>query len=235
MEPRSPSETLDISKALTFLFEDPDWVPKVAVGSLFALLTPALVGWVFLLGYAVLIARKRMLGDGDRLPEWDDLQEIAIDGLKSVAIWVAYKLPVAILGVLMVFAFAGSMLWLDQNAVRDEVFFYGMPVFILGAVVMMLLGLAIYIYVPAAYVRYIRTGKLSGAFDVFENVQLIRDYASMYTLAVLTIWLAMMIAQLGIFALCIGIFPALFWSSCVFGYVVGELARAAGGPIESTD
>ena len=30
---------IDLSRTLTFFFEDPDWVPKLLVGTLFALLT----------------------------------------------------------------------------------------------------------------------------------------------------------------------------------------------------
>ena len=30
---------------------------------------------------------------------------------------------------------------------------------------------------------------------------------------------------LGVFVLCIGFFPAAFWSLCVLGYVLGDLAR----------
>ena len=51
---------IDVAKALTFFFEDPNWVPKLLVGSLFALLTPFLIGTVFMAGYAVLLAKHTM-------------------------------------------------------------------------------------------------------------------------------------------------------------------------------
>ena len=66
-----------------------------------------------------------------------------------------------------------------------------------------------------------------------ENIAFIRDHSAPYLTALLAILLASFIAQFGFIVFCIGIFPAMFWSACVMGYVVGELARLAGGA--STD
>ena len=92
--PSAPENTsaarLDLSRTLTFFFEDPDWVQKLLVGSLFALLSPVLIGTVFIAGYAVALARNTMRGATPLLPEWDDLQAIFIDGLKGVAISLAH-------------------------------------------------------------------------------------------------------------------------------------------------
>jgi hypothetical protein len=49
-------------------------------------------------------------------------------------------------------------------------------------------------------------------------------------MALLAILLAALIAQLGFLVFCIGVFPATFWSTCVMGYVIGELARLDDPP-----
>ncbi len=228
--PKRSAEALDLSRTLTFFFEDPDWVQKLLVGSLFALLSPFLIGTVFIAGYAVALARNTMRGATPLLPEWDDLKEIFIDGLKGVAISLAHKLPVLILIFLTFLAlFGGIFLHRGERAVPEEFLFFGLPVLLAGWLVVFLLSFAILLYVPAAFVRFIRTNRLGAAFDVIENIAFIRDHSADYLTALLAILLASFIAQFGFIVFCIGIFPAFFWSACVMGYVIGELARLAGG------
>jgi hypothetical protein len=67
------------------------------------------------------------------------------------------------------------------------------------------------------------------AFDVLANVDFIRTHLTRYALGLVAIVLAGLVSQLGFFVFCIGIFPASFWSMCVMGYVVGELAKLDPG------
>lgn len=236
--PSAPKNTdaagLDLSRTLTFFFEDPNWVQKLLVGSLFALFSPVLIGTVFIAGYAVALARNTMRGATPLLPEWDDLQAIFIDGLKGVAISLAHKLPVLILILMTCLAlFGGIFLHSGDRALPEEFLYFGLPALLAGWLVVFVLSFAILVYVPAAFVRFVRTHRLGAAFDVMENIAFIRNHSADYLTALLAILLASFIAQFGFIVLCIGIFPAMFWSACVMGYVVGDLARIAGG--ESAD
>ena len=225
------SRGLDLSRTLTFFFEDPNWVPKLFVGSLFAFLTPFLIGSVFMMGYAVLLAKHTMSGKSPVLPEWDDLRGIFIDGLKGLAISLAHKLPVFILTIVLLLALFGSaLLQQEGGSIRDQLMYYGLPALFGGWLLVFLLGLAILFYVPAAFVRFIQTDRLGAAFDVMDNVTFIREHSAAYLMGLLAIILAGFIAQFGFLVFCIGVFPAAFWSTCVAGYVVGELARLGGGP-----
>ena len=232
--PKHAAEGLELSRTLTFFFEDPDWVQKLLIGSLFALLSPFLIGTVFIAGYAVALARNTMRGATPLLPEWDDLQAIFIDGLKGVAISLAHKLPVFILIFMTCLAlFGGIFLHSGERAVPEDFLYFGLPALLAGWFVVFVLSFAILVYVPAAFVRFVQTDRLGAAFDVMENVAFIRNNSAAYLTALLAILLASFIAQFGFIVLCIGIFPAIFWSACVMGYVIGELARLAGGA--STD
>jgi hypothetical protein len=74
-------------------------------------------------------------------------------------------------------------------------------------------------------VRFIQTDRLSAAFEILDNLAFIRTHRSAYVSALVAIALAGLIGQLGVVVFCIGVFPAMFWSACVMGHVVGELAR----------
>jgi len=240
MSSASPSDTesasqLDLARTLSFFFEDPNWIHKLLVGSLFAFLAPALVGTVFIVGYSVHLARqtmKRSTGAPGGLPEWDDLQGIFVDGLKGVAISLAHKIPLFLFGMLMLFALFGGVLLERQGGgdFSETLLGYGLPLLFSGWVLIFLLSLLILGYVPAAFVRFIQTDRLAAAFDVADNIEFIRDNSANYVIALLGILLAVIIGQLGIVLFCVGVFPTTFWSVCTMGYVCGELARLDVSP-----
>jgi hypothetical protein len=103
--------------------------------------------------------------------------------------------------------------------------FVGLPALFGGFLVVFLLSLLILLYLPAALVRFVQTDSVPKAFDFAANVDFIRSHLGTYVLGVLAILVAAFIAQFGVLLLCVGIFPAVFWSICVMGYVVGELAK----------
>jgi hypothetical protein len=225
-EPAPPLIPFDITRAFTFFFEDPQWIPKLAVGTLFAFLSPFVIGAILVIGYAVVLARRVREDRVPRLPEWDDFQEIFLDGLRGTAVSLAHKLPLLLLGVLVLLAIAGGF-YLGREA--EEFMFLGLPALFGGFVLVFVLGLAVLVYLPAAMVRLVQTDRVVAAFDVQANVDFIRSHLSSYALALLAIVIAGLVAQLGLFVFCIGIFPASFWSTCVMGYVIGELAKLDEG------
>ena len=221
---------IDLSRTLTFFFDDPDWVPKLLVGTLFALLSPFVIGTVFVAGYAVAVAQHTMRQRSPLLPEWDDLPGIFIEGLKGLAISLTHKLPVILLSTLMILALVGGALFQREGGSLPEgLIYYGLPAILGGWFLVFVLSLAVLFYVPAAFVRFIQTDRLSAAFEVTDNVAFIREQGSTYLTGILAIVIAGFIGQLGIIVFCIGAFPAMFWSACVMGYVIGELARIGGG------
>lgn len=220
------SSRLDLSRILTFFFEDPNWVPKLLVGSLFAFLSPLLIGTVFVVGYAVVLAKRTMAGQDSPLPEWDDLSGLFLDGLKGMAISLAYKIPILVLSIIMILAmFGGVFLHGESGTIPSGMMTYGLPIIFGGWLFVFVLTLAILIYLPAAFVRFVQTDRLGAAFEVMENIAFIREHQSSYLMALIGISVVTFIAQFGLFVFCIGIFPAAFWSACAMGYVVGELAR----------
>lgn len=227
---RSPSSDpeLDLSRAFTFFLEDPNWVPKLLVGTLFALLCPFVIGAVFLAGYVVILAKQTMGGRTPVLPEWDDLSEILVDGLKAMAISITHKLPLLVLALLLFLAIAGGGLLVQDQTLSEDLLVYGVPAIFGGWFLLFVVFVATLAYVPAAFTRFVQSDRLGAAFEVTENFAFIREHASTYLSALLAIVLAGFIGQLGIVVFCIGVFPAMVWSAWVMGYVIGELARLDG-------
>ncbi len=226
----------DVARAFTFFFDDPAWIPKLAVGSLFAFLTPFLIGWIFVVGYAVGVARRVYEAKTPGLPEWEDFQEIFLDGLRGLAVALAHELPLMLLSLIMLLALIGGIfLGRSDGAIPEKFMFLGVPALVAGFVVVLALSVFLLIYVPAALARFVRTDRVVAAFDVLANVALIRTHLTTYVFGLLAIVLAGFIVPFGFLVFCVGVFPATFWSACVMGYVIGELARLGEEPLAATD
>jgi hypothetical protein len=90
---------MDYGQAFTYLPNSSDnWISKVAMGVVFALLTLFLgLGTIALVGWAIAIARRVIQGQEDVLPEWADLGQIIMDGLKAVALIIIWFIPLLIM------------------------------------------------------------------------------------------------------------------------------------------
>jgi hypothetical protein len=106
-----------LQTALTFPFKDKKWGSKFAIASLFVLLSPIipLIPILLLLGYAARVMRRITNDDGQpALPEWNNWEDLLLDGLRLLAIDILYMLPgivLIIIGYLamIVPAIAGAM------------------------------------------------------------------------------------------------------------------------------
>jgi len=212
--------------AFQFVFHDPSWTSKILVGALFSVLSVFLIGAVFVAGYVVRLARRTMNSEQHPLPEWDDLQAILIDGLRGLAVYLGHMLAVALIFIPLLLAFGGALALSEhEDSLPHSIGLLVVIAIVVGLGSFVLMVLIVLCYIPAAMVRFIRTNSIRAAFEFSANAEFIRNNSSIYFLGLLTIILASFLAQLGIFLFCIGIFATTFWSSCVAGYVLGELAR----------
>ena len=221
----SRGDALDLQRGLTFFTEDPDWVPKMVVGSFFAVLSVFfLVGAVFMMGYAMRLARLRLAGQPG-LPEWDALPEMFLDGAKGTALYLGHALPLIVVVLFLALALGGGTFLASDGTVAPEFQLFVLLGLAAGFLIFFLVMSVVLLYVPAAFVRLIQTDQLGEAFDPMDNLHFIRENTSGYLLALLILLAAVFITPIGFAFFCIGIFPAVFWSHCVMGHSLGELAR----------
>ena len=91
--------------------------------------------------------------------------------------------------------------------------------------------MALMVYLPAALTRYALTGRFARASSSPRTVGFIRRNLLNYALALVLYMLASFVAQFGVLACCIGVFPVSFWALCVFGWGLGETARRDSVPV----
>src|SRR5574341_1241494 len=81
---------MNYSEAISFIFQDKDWVKKIAIGG-FCLFVALFTGILFFIGffargYYVSVMRNVMHGQEIFLPEWKDWNKFFVDGLMGAII-----------------------------------------------------------------------------------------------------------------------------------------------------
>jgi len=229
--PQSSSRDLDLGQGFRFFFEDPDWVKKILIGGVFMLLSTFIVGAVFVAGYGVHLLRRVVRGEPRPLPEWEELGRFFGDGLRALGLYLvhlvgvglvpaAFGCLIALMGGGMAGVFPSSR-GASSDAAGGLLALAIMGLYAVTFLLMLLLAL----YFPAAFTRFVVLDRFGAGFEVAQNIEFIRRNLGRYALAIVVYLLANLVAQVGIIACCVGIFPASFWAFCVAAWALGEVAR----------
>ncbi|MBN1995102.1 MAG: DUF4013 domain-containing protein [Anaerolineae bacterium] len=220
---------MDIGSAFTFMFDDEEWVKKLAIGGGIALvgaiLSPILIGLVLFLplGGYMLETLKNVRDGQTKLPEWSDFGKLFMKGLMVFLIGLIYNIPallVACLGGGVNAAVAQPDL--DANVVQA-----------LGVVSVCLscfqiiLSLLATVIMPAALIRYAQYDTFGSAFQIGEIFSFIMGHIGNYIVAILLTWVASLLAGLGIILCVVGVFFTFFWSILVSANLYGQIAKQA--------
>jgi hypothetical protein len=217
--PIAPGSHLDIHRAIRFFFEDPQWVTKLLMGSLFYLLAFVLIGMVFIAGYMMELIRRSARGERHPLPEWENLGDMFVEGATVLAAYFILVLPAMLLFIVPMMGIGAYA----ESRGDEAPIAAGVAVVIL-ALALMAVYFALLLYFPAAVVRMALERRFSAAFEFSENFELLKRNFVNFILAILFYMLASFIAQFGMILFCIGIIPAAFWAVCVGAYSFGEVA-----------
>lgn len=222
-----PGPGLDFGRALGFFFQDPNWVQKLLIGSLFTILSMFLIGGIFVAGYAVRLVRRTARGEPYPLPEWDDFGGLFVDGLTAMGAYLLHLVP-AVLGA------GAAILPIVVMGARDDsdpspaILLALIPLIFLATIVFF----AVLLYFPAAFTRLAVEERFGAALELDANWAFLKRNFSNYLLALAAFFVANFIAQFGILLFCIGILPATFWSQCVGAYALGEVALRDSGRLD---
>ncbi|GAB4449029.1 MAG: hypothetical protein Kow0031_31500 [Anaerolineae bacterium] len=222
---------MDIGSAFTYMFDDEDWVKKLAIGGgiVFAafILTPVLIGLLLFLpisGYMIEVLKNVRDGQSRPLPDWSDFGGLFKTGLFVFLIGLVYYIPVILLSC----GTTGVQL-LPQLADMDSdaAGMIGFVAICLNCV-QILVSLAVGLLWPAALIRYAQYETFGSAFQIGEIFSFISANLGDYIIVVLLTWVAGLLAGFGVILCFVGVFFTFFWSYLVAGNLYGQLARKAG-------
>jgi hypothetical protein len=211
---------VDIGRAITFPFQDSEWVKKVLLGGLIALIP--IIGGFVVYGYALEVARRVYLDDPQPLPEWaEDFGGFLVRGfIFSVALFI-WLLPFMIL--FGVAAGLGAALGNASDALGAAV---GITTGIVVFILMMVWLVAI---IPIAGARYAVEQRFGVMFEVGEILSEARLAGSAVLILFLAAIIASIIAMAGFLLCFVGVIFTSFYSYLIIGHAAGQLYRRARG------
>lgn len=217
---------MDISKAFSFVFEDEEWVSKILIGGLIALIP--LVGQLAALGYALKVAQNVAQGNPRPLPRWNEFGDHLMRGLYDFVIRLVYALPVVVLGLLFgcVAAFSGGAASSQRGQQQVGALFGVLGICLVP--LMIVLGLALSLLSFAALARFIATNNLGQALRVGEVVAIVRRSIGAWAMVLVVAILAGMVGGLGAIACGFGALFTSFYAQCVIGHALGQTAVQQG-------
>lgn len=231
---------MDFGRAFTFMFDDPDWLKKLAigtgVGALAVLLMPFLVGlipFMVVMGYTVVALRNVMNGETRPMPEWDDWGGFLSRGFKVVAATFIWMLPALLLIIPLVI---GSVLT-DQGQGGEAI---GIAILCCASCLFLVWILFVALITPAIWIRIAQTDEFTSAFTLGQMWQFTRDNLGNVIVAILLVdvvagIIAAFVGSLGFILLFVGIIItiplATLWQYLVQAHLFGQIARHSVTPL----
>lgn len=210
---------MDIRRALTFPFEDRDWLRKFAIGSL--------LSWIpfFALGYQVNVVRNLIHGDRTPIPDNNQLGMIASDGVMATVAAFVYAIPIMpLLCVLSIVSGVMGQSDLGQYLAFCLVCCVSGFIFIYGAIAMALYWVGMIRFTATGnFSSFLQFGKLWR--DVNEHMTII------FVLLLYTLGLAIAVSVIGSVSIitCIGVLVVNFYYHIVSGHLIGQAANMMAG------
>lgn len=184
---------MDIGKSLSYIFEDPRWLTKVAIGTVVlivsSLLTPILIGilgYFIFMGYSLDVVRNVRRGVQYPMPEWQDRWvEWMVLGIKLAALLFIWSLPAILITFPMIF---GGVL-LDNQGTE----WLGIML-LAGLTCLMILWVVIVTLVsPAIYIRLAETEDFSSGLQFGDILSFTRQHLSDVIIATIVFWAVSMV------------------------------------------
>ncbi len=219
---------LDISKSVTYIFDDPDWVKKIGimlvVGLAAGFLLPILVGLVFVAaqtGWSVQLIRNVRQDMPNPMPDWDEFGKKMSLGAQPMIAGIVYFLPMILLSC--IFFVPAALAGEDAaGALAGGLTCLLVPVFLIYTV-------AASVFLSMGIIRYAETEQLGDFFkfgvlwEMFtRDTSLTARYVGYYILVQLVMSAASSLTG-GIGA----IIPAAFGPP-ILGHLTGQFANALG-------
>lgn len=220
---------MDFGRAISFVFQDPDWMKKGGIAALVFLIP--LIGPIMLLGWGLEITRRVISLDPVPLPGWDDFSSTITKGFQAAVVSVVYLLPGIIFAIfIQVVSFGLAFMPVSDNN-SNTLGSLAVIASLCLTCLMVILFVAGGFFSLAGTGILAATGELGAAFRFQEVFRLLRAAPGAYILVLVGIALAnIVLAPLGTLACGIGVIITSAYSAALGGHLTGQahtLAKAA--------
>lgn len=216
---------MDVGRAFTFAFEDPDWLKKLLIGGL--LLFIPIFGWLVVGGYWMRIIRRSHSGDDVPLPEWNEFGDDFILGLKGAVALFIWWLP--FLAIFLTLTCLSLPFWIasssDQSGVTAVFAVFSVFGWIGVSFFSILFQLFILAIQPMVLGRIAVSGELADGFQVSQIIGEIRRVPVPLLIVVGLEYGVRSVAGFGVLLCFVGVAFTTFAGFVLLSHLYGQLRR----------
>ncbi len=226
---------MDFMKAITYPFDDDEWLKKIGLGVLIQLIP--IVGAFALQGWSFEITKRVKGDDPTPLPDWSEFGSMIGKGFMLAIASLIYMSPVLIVSCLIGVAQAvmgGAAASVDDaDALSAMVGGLGIFGACCGCLALIYVIVAAVVY-WGGYIRYIDNEEFSTFFQFGDNFALVRENIGDFGMAILYVFLAALIGSF-VAGLTAGIGSILYGPFMLYvsGHILGQLAQKVSSPAAS--
>ncbi|MBN1310574.1 MAG: DUF4013 domain-containing protein [Anaerolineae bacterium] len=224
---------MDFVKALTYPFDDEDWLKKLGIAVLLFFLNLIPVIGTFIMIFAVQgwqfeIVKRVKRDDPEPLPGWDNFGGLISKGLTLFLAGLVYFIPTILFSCIMLVPF-GLMPALESEDAIAALGGLGTIGVMCCSCLIALYSIAAWIVYSGGLIRYVDKEEFGTFMEFGANIALVRDNLGDFGMVILFLLIGGVIASIlsgtGIGALLTTAFSAYFT-----GHILGQLAHklAAG-------
>ena len=244
---------MDFTKALTYPFDDPDWMKKLAIpaGISFVLLIfgfgaaffppvilcvfPLLIAVIPLVGWQLETMKNIRNNAANPMASWDDFGGLTRKGLTPFLAFIVYQIPLLLVICVGAAVVALPVLGVSSldNVGDDVTAALGglMTVAIICcSCLFVLYGIAANIVYWGGFMRYLEKEEFSTFMQIPENIAIIQNNMSDFLMAYLFTLIGGVIANaIGFAVPCLGWAATLPFQFYFNSHIMGQLAAKIGG------
>jgi hypothetical protein len=211
------NQAFDFGRALTYMFEEEDWVTKFLIAAGMVLLSFLIVPFFFLQGYVIEIIRRVSGRRKPYLPAWDNWGQYLSEGFMAALALFVYSLPTVLLACCMGISIAAMTDPQTGEMTGGAALLMCCTIFLI-----LLIQIPIYLVYYAGLMRYAQTRQFNSFFQFGQLWRYVRANLGLYGYALLTIILASFVGSF---------IPVLgqAWAFFVTGHALGQIARTGPG------
>lgn len=219
---------VDIGKAFSFVFDDEEWVSKILIGGLIALIP--IVGLLAWFGFMIQTARNVAYGVAKPLPSWSPFGELIKLGFYGFVINLVYVLP----ALIIYFGFSCLLVpiagVLAEGGGNSDAAGGAIGLLFLGCVMplffILLLGGVFLSYYALA--QFVVTNQLAPSLRVGEVIAGVRRNWTPWLIMILVALLSSIVASAGSIACGVGALFTSIYAYAMLGHALGQTAREQG-------
>lgn len=208
---------MNFGKAFSFVFDDPEWLKKVAINALIGLIP--IIGALYLLGWGLEVARRVATRHTTPLPDVDFGAHLG-HGLKAFVVALVYTVPMWVITIPMVVI---SLLIEGSRMGSDAAATLYLITNVCGGLLIFLYGLFMGFVLPAALTRAVVNGSIKAGIQFKPVLAIVGKAPAAYLLTMVgVIVVALLAGMVGSLACGIGLIFTAAYQQAVTGHFYGQ-------------